>query len=378
MKRFILFAFQLGLFSLFSQAQIIRQFPYTDQRPRRALNEAAIQQIDTTPKRRMEASLQIDTARRSTAKMKAVRLSDTGRIKNSTLIIRETVYHKRVVRILKGQIKDELGRPVGGANLKAKSSGVTSDANGFFSIPLEDDETIGVTIPGFSTFSMDVHQQNSTWNGCSIKSDLSTEQVNQVETKETPLNVFPFPYPLPSTVYPFPATLFSKLKYFYQADSVLQMGLSGCTYRDKKYFYIPHGFALVTAMEQIHDDGTSLPEPDRWSTTIGEWNSPWDYIKALFSTPRGYYRVLVFLVTDLDASAASNQPSEEEARAWLNKGNVRLPNELSNLPLNPLYTCTLLVYHYKKTPGSDPQFIAPDPMPGEIHYTKSGLSKFIR
>jgi hypothetical protein len=323
----------------------------------------------------------IDTVPKTTHLAASSMFRDTSiKGRNIVLVIRERVPRTTTMRIIKGQVKDRFGNGISNVTVRALGlpAGTVTDREGRFSLSVENVQKLKFSMVGYAEMEMDVNQSNFSFNGISIQSNLSQFSNQTYETRSTSLNMFPLPYPVPSARYTLPAPVFSKTKLLYQVDSVLQKGLDGCRYNERRYYYIPHGFALVTQMEQIHEDGRSMEEPDRWSSTIGELNNPWDYIKALFSTPKGYYRVLVFLVTDVDHSAGGNYVSELDAMKWLNNGYNNLPKEIRSLSYNGDYTVTLLVYHYTKSPGEDGKFISPDTITGMDHYIKAGLTNYIR
>lgn len=336
---------------------------------------------NTTPAITNKESRFADTVPKTMSVAASSMLRDTIiKGKNNVFVIKEVIPHNTTMRIVKGQIKDSYGRGIPGVTVNAKglSATTTTDQSGNFSISVEDAQKLKFSMVGYGEMEMDINQTNITINGFNIQSNLSQISSQTNETVYTSLNMFPMPYPVPSARYNLPASAFSKIKFLYQADSVLQRGLNGCKYNERRYYYIPHGFALVTQMEQIYEDGRSMEEPDRWSSTIGDFNDPWDYIKALFSTPHGYYRVLVFLVTDVDHTAAGNYISEDDAKKWLNNGYNSLPKNIRANPYSTDYTVTLLVYHYTRSPGEDVKFINPDTISGMTHYTKAGLPNYIK
>jgi len=337
--------------------------------------------VDTSKPKLQEAKLFMDTTKKaSVAPYEAKFYRDTVP-RRTVMIINETVKNIVETRTVSGQIKDPNGRPVAFATIKIKGKNIgrSTDQNGNFSIPIDKNDKLSVSIVGYSDIELDPNQTNITVNGFNIQSKQSVFNSIQNSTKESALNIFPIPYPVPSATYSIQSNSIPQARYFYQVDSILRAGLDGCRYDERRYYYIPHGFALVTQMEQINKEGSSLDPPDRWSAKIAnDLNNPWDYFKALFSTPKGFYRVLIFLYTDIDLSSNGNFISEEEARKWLNNGFNSLPNEIKYSTATNNHSCTLLVYHYEKKPGIDGEMLVPSGLSGRIHFLNSNLSNYIR
>lgn len=90
----------------------------------------------------------------------------------------------------------------------------------------------------------------------------------------------------------------------------LERALIAAKYRKYAYLSVPNGFALVSEMEQIGSDGTPSPEPARWSADLPPIDNITlvEFIKALVNAQPGYYRVIVFIVTDHAAFKVRSSP----------------------------------------------------------------------
>jgi hypothetical protein len=155
----------------------------------------------------------------------------------------------------------------------------------------------------------------------------------------------------------------------------LERGLMDARYELPGYYAIPGGFAMATRMEQIEPDGTPLADELRWSTQLPprRISSLGDYLKALFTAPEGYYRVIVFTVTDQPVAAGAAKPSEAEANAWSASGGDRLPQAIASQAFSRNHRCLVLVYEFRKLAGSEP---TPDPdgaPPASVHLERSGI-----
>ena len=152
-----------------------------------------------------------------------------------------------------------------------------------------------------------------------------------VMVKHLPLNAaslgqaiipaFPWPPPPASAETMIPRNWLSTTGAAQLADVAdrLERALNEAKYPRWSYSSVPNGFALVSQMEQIKSDGTPSPEPARWSTDM-----PWvtnmtllEFIKALANAQPGYYRVIVFIVTNQPWSRTGERPTGEEAEQWL-------------------------------------------------------------
>lgn len=306
-------------------------------------------------------------------------------ITGDTIIkITDTIVRPIEIRIVKGQIKDaKTGTGISGAIVRIKGSTVSTVTNldGYFNLNINKGDKLIISITGFASTEIDPNITNTGTSRGPFK--IETQQTlfhnQKTEVQTSTMKIFPVPYPNPSSIYSFPSNVFSSIQFLHQADSILKQGLDHCGYDEKRYYYIPHGFALVTQMEQINVNGSSRMPPDRWSSKIAvDINNPWDYIKALISTATGYYRVLVFLISDIDHSVGNNYISETEARKWLGSGYITLPTDIRNIRFTKNYNCTLLIYHYKKQQGEKAQQVFPDPLTGKTHFVRSRLSEFIK
>lgn len=296
----------------------------------------------------------------------------------SHVIINRNVLDSVPGRIIDGYVKDANGNPLMGVsvNIAGSNTATTTDANGYYKLPGNQSTQLTFSYSGYQSISLDAQQTNFlNSSGFNITANPSY----QAEMDKLTLTVFPVPFPDPSTFYDIPANFFNGDKTFGDIDQELENALNGCRYDVKKYYYVPDGFALVTQMEKINKDGTSLPPPDRWSNSInGEINDPINYLKSLFSAPTGDFRVFVFIVTDIDLTSNNQQITENEALSWLGNGFTALPENIRQLPFDSSYHFTLLVYHYTKTgSGEDPVLVINDPLTGRTHYEKAGLINYI-
>lgn len=190
-----------------------------------------------------------------------------------------------------------------------------------------------------------------------------------------PRPTFPWPPPTPSARLVIPKQVFSNSKTLGQAVSHLENALSDSGYVERSYFLVPGGIAVVTRLEQIHRDGTPFSDPDRWlfdddyrqSLGIAE------YLRRLFAVDEGYYRIVVFVLTDEAFGAQSRSITEGEATLWLSQGLNVLPSDLVQQPLSENKACTALIYEFQKLHGGDPHLLLPSALGAKQHLVASGL-----
>jgi hypothetical protein len=141
----------------------------------------------------------------------------------------------------------------------------------------------------------------------------------------------------------------------------LRRALDYNKYTSKSYYAVPDGFALVTRLERIREDSPE-PDPDnRWDVnTPPGVHGIIDYVKSLFSARKGFFRVIVFMVTDKPITSSQDKIDQEQALAWLMKGSDVLPAEIEALKYRSGYHTTAYVYEFEK-PESSNAFLLSQP-----------------
>ena len=139
------------------------------------------------------------------------------------------------------------------------------------------------------------------------------------------------------------------------------------------YSSIPHGFALVTQIEQILPDGT--PRRERFRTDLPSLSdlSFVEFLIALARAPAGYYRVIVFVVTDTPFSRTETAPTEGEARRWLDAGLNKLPASFSEVNYGADYRTTALIYEFRKLSTQPATLVSQSLSSGRVHLEKAQI-----
>ena len=158
-------------------------------------------------------------------------------------------------------------------------------------------------------------------------------------------------------------------------DSKITQALKQTGYYESSYYAVPKGFAIATRIEQIEEDGSPKKEPQRWSLESQPTSFTLAaYLKALFFSTPGYYRVIVFVVTPYPLTQSPAETTPEEAKKWLSGGHNRLPESIGNMEFLQTYACTALIYEFEReTESEEPRFRQPGRILGHTHLVKAGI-----
>lgn len=160
---------------------------------------------------------------------------------------------------------------------------------------------------------------------------------------------FKLPPPEPSSRFPLDNSLFENCKTFSNVDETLKKAMLTLEYESS---YLPvsgGGFALITKMEQINEDASTLIGEYRWISDLKPPRSFTEYLASLIFERKGRFRIIVFIVTDQYFSSNGGQISKDEAVAWLMNGAADLPDKIGDEPFTSAHKCTALVYEYEVT-----------------------------
>jgi hypothetical protein len=157
----------------------------------------------------------------------------------------------------------------------------------------------------------------------------------------------------------------------------LEGSITGAGYLEPRYLGAGcNGFAIMLDLEHIEADGTrkrgvagftpSSQEPD--------FNLA-DYVKRLFYAPPGYYRQIVFVVSEEGMAATIAQPTEGQLRAIAKDGTSALPPSFAAVPYTWKHKVVALVFEYQKgSRNGDARQIPPTGRLGAtVHLKKAKL-----
>lgn len=201
-------------------------------------------------------------------------------------------------------------------------------------------------------------------------------------TQGSPVGVqdFSFPYPPPkaSATHPDIPISISTLNNMNDVDLILKKSLRSCGYNELKYYTIPNGFAVVTGIEQIDSGGKPLSPPDRWSneTKFIKNFSLLEYLKSLFITDEGRFRIIVFALTDNNVSTTIERISKDDALAWFDNGWFKLPENIGKKTLTDQHSLTAFIYEFRLDEHSEnPILSEPSLVPAKEHLERTGIWK---
>ena len=150
-----------------------------------------------------------------------------------------------------------------------------------------------------------------------------------------------------------------------EVETKIRDALAANGYAERSYYAVPKGFAMVTRLEQILEDGSSKQAPERWAVDVSPLRQfTLDaYLKALFTSNPGYYRIIVFIVTPVLFENSEQQVSRDEAMKWLRKGLKELPEDVGAGQYSGNHVCTALIYEFEQAARGSP---AKQKVPGRL------------
>ena len=117
-----------------------------------------------------------------------------------------------------------------------------------------------------------------------------------------------------------------------------------------------------------------MSPPARWVAAPPKTPSLAEYVKALFNAPPGYYRVIVFVVTDQVFSAAERKPTPAGGERVAFRGRPSTPAPGARKTVHSEHYTAALIYEFERR-RSDEQATVKNPsdFPGRTHLERAGL-----
>jgi hypothetical protein len=192
---------------------------------------------------------------------------------------------------------------------------------------------------------------------------------------EAQLPQFPWPPPAASALYVMPPELLvgraAKAKGTLSdvADKITG-ALEGAAYFERSFYSVPNGFAMVTRLERIRQDGS--PDAFRWVDVDTEQNfSLARYLRGLLFSDPGHFRLIVFVVTDRPFSATGAPLGIAESKTLLSQGFNTIPRSTSAITVSADHQCSVLIYEFEKEKDRKPKFVAHSAIPARQHLEKA-------
>jgi hypothetical protein len=132
----------------------------------------------------------------------------------------------------------------------------------------------------------------------------------------------------------------------------LEGSIAAAGYLEPKYLGAGcNGFAIMLDLEQIQPNGARKPGAAGFAPSTAEPGFTLaSYLERLFYAPPGYYRQIVFVVSDQGIAATTPAPTPGQLRAIGKDGSAVLPPAYGALPFNWKYKVVALVYEFQKGP----------------------------
>lgn len=200
----------------------------------------------------------------------------------------------------------------------------------------------------------------------------------QIEAQNSGVHPFrpamPWPPPAASAEEVLPPAVFH-CRRLNEGDQLLTEALRSNGYNERSYYAVPGGFALVTRLEQIDRDGRWKPLPDRWLQREVPLRvfSPRAYLTRLLTANEGYFRVIVFAVTDQPFSQQVESADPDDVNAWLRSGLNVLPPTVGTKMCGTGTKATALIYEFATKSKSPAHSVIPGYLDAQTHLTKSGI-----
>jgi hypothetical protein len=183
-----------------------------------------------------------------------------------------------------------------------------------------------------------------------------------------------WPPPDPSAFSSIPSKFFGSDSSLADVAEDLAKALNHAGYSKFSYFYAPYGFAIVTGIEQINDDGSPLDSRRRWFAEPAVEFSLSEYLRLLLGAPIGRYRAIVFVVIAEYYGPSGIRITRDELGRLSALGGVALPDLYRSVMFrSPPYKVDALIYEFKGRAGSEPVLVNPSAIAGDEHLIKAQI-----
>jgi len=189
------------------------------------------------------------------------------------------------------------------------------------------------------------------------------------------LPTFPWPPPEPSARLVIPGSAFRGNKTFGELSASFDEALTKTGHVERSYYAVPGGIGIVTRLERIQRDGSPSEGSNRWQFEDAylQTLSPTSYLARLFTVSEGYYRVVVFAVTDMPFGSAEKPLTPVKANTLLARGFNTLPENVAAKTLPTGFVCTCLIYEFLRERGKAAVQLFPGRLDAKRHLVASGL-----
>lgn len=268
--------------------------------------------------------------------------------------------------VVSGTVTDASGAAVPGADVTVYAAGVQRSAKtdgggqyavsglpwGTYSVVISSSGFTVTKLTGVVVSPAAASQANVVLR---VGAESTTVQAGGTSERPSTIEGFPVNPPIASAWTPLPQLVAAgghpTLGDF---DRILSKALDQVGYGTKGYYSYPDGFALATRIEQIYPDGRPMPLPDRFSMLppVPKLFSI-DYLKGIVAPRKGYFRVIVFIVTDRPIVQSEEYATQAQAVGWPSRGATKLPSKISKAAAPDGISATAFIYEFKNSTADD-------------------------
>ena len=155
--------------------------------------------------------------------------------------------------------------------------------------------------------------------------------------------------------------------------SAIASALERSGYTEVSYYATKDGgVALVTRLERVANDGSVLPDDQRWADGKSSNYDLGKILRSMYFLERGRFRIFVFFLGPADFSDDKSKTlTRDEAKDWLESGNLALPHDLAERPLGKVH-CTVALYEFEST-GAAAKLVPASNIPVGLLLQRNGL-----
>ena len=173
-----------------------------------------------------------------------------------------------------------------------------------------------------------------------------------------------------------------------QIAEKIETALNVAGFTDILYLKIDKGVALVTRIEQIDQNANCLPGNKRWQNGISPttFKSLNEYIESLLIGEKGYYRLILFTITNSEVifSVLNGNPnkaitSDSLYNIVFSEGYPVFPEEMKKEKYTEETHCVAWIYEFKQQYiGELAHATIPGKHPGAIHLKSFNFFKILK
>lgn len=141
------------------------------------------------------------------------------------------------------------------------------------------------------------------------------------------------------------------------------------------YWLQETGFAAVTRLERILDDGTPLEPPARWDAQAVQPDfGTFEWLKSIFVPARSRFRFFVFLATPEDVVPSREGTSFEVLQGVAHGGVLSPPTSMQQVPVAADLRIEIFIYEFFRPTEFDTEsFVTRSNIDSTDHIVRAGL-----